>query len=299
MPNRRSEQRKESKVFDSATDVELAIGKLQRRIKDLKDIESNQQIDGDALEQVRLQMIANLRDIFGPNSPEFDRYEHWHIWEGGFYVKRNDEPPHVQAMKVDRSRRGGIRSTVSELEGLIKQLQEKKEDLVSTTTIANEEMHAEQVFIHHPIDLLKIICQNFHVFATEIQHRQRKRPPILIQDEWDVQDFLRAILRSQFDDVRAEEWTPSYLERATRMDFLLPELKLSIEAKMTNQQLGAKEIGDQLIIDIAHYERHPDVKKLLCFIYDPSQVLRNRAGFIKDLQSKTTTRLEVIAVICG
>ena len=43
-----------------------------------------------------------------------------------------------------------------------------------------------------------------------MQRRYADRPPIVIADEYDVQDLIRTILVAMFDDVRPEEWTPSY-----------------------------------------------------------------------------------------
>jgi hypothetical protein len=52
-------------------------------------------------------------------------------------------------------------------------------------------------------------------------------------DEYDVQDIFHALLRLFVDDIREEEWTPSYAGGASRMDFLLPELETVVEIKKT------------------------------------------------------------------
>ena len=56
---------------------------------------------------------------------------------------------------------------------------------------------------------------------------------------------------------------------ASRMDFLLKNEKLVVEAKMTRAALTEKQIGEQLIVDAAGYSTHPDCTILVCFIYDP------------------------------
>ena len=45
-----------------------------------------------------------------------------------------------------------------------------------------------------------------------------------------------------------------------------------------------KELGDQLIIDIAKYQKHPNCKCLYCFIYDPEGIIRNPRGLENDLE---------------
>ncbi|WP_296228699.1 hypothetical protein [Ralstonia sp. UBA689] len=60
-----------------------------------------------------------------------------------------------------------------------------------------------------------------------------------------------------FDDVRPEEWTPSYAGGASRVDFLLPEIEAVVEIKKMRSGLSARQLGEQLIVDIARYKKHP------------------------------------------
>jgi hypothetical protein len=70
------------------------------------------------------------------------------------------------------------------------------------------------------------------------------------------------------------------------MDFLLKNESIVIEAKMTRKGLGAKEIGEQLIVDIAHYKAHPSCKTLFCLVYDPEHCVANPRGLESDLSKK-------------
>ena len=67
------------------------------------------------------------------------------------------------------------------------------------------------------------------------------------------------------------------------MDFLLIQEKIAIEVKMTRKGLGDKELGEQLIIDIAKYQSHPNCRCLYCFVYDPEGIIRNPRGIEMDL----------------
>jgi len=93
-------------------------------------------------------------------------------------------------------------------------------------------------------------------------------------------------LRIYFDDIRPEEWTPSYAGGCSRMDFLLKKEKIVIEVKKTRKGLSAKEIGEQLIIDIAKYQAHGDCETLICFAYDPEGRISNPRGLEHDLNMK-------------
>jgi hypothetical protein len=59
-----------------------------------------------------------------------------------------------------------------------------------------------------------------------------------------------------------------------------------VEAKMTRLGLGAKEVGEQLIVDIAHYQKHPGCKLLMCLVYDPSGRIGNPRGLENDLSRR-------------
>ena len=53
-----------------------------------------------------------------------------------------------------------------------------------------------------------------------------------------------------FDDIRPEEWTPSYAGSSARMDFLLKKEQIVLEIKKTRKGLVAKEAGEQLIVEL-------------------------------------------------
>lgn len=134
---------------------------------------------------------------------------------------------------------------------------------------------------------IRTIIDKFHLVATQLKNRYNKKPTIIIEDEYDVQDLMNALLRINFEDVRKEEYTPSYAGGATRVDFLLKREKILIEVKKTRPTLKDKEVGNQLIIDIAHYSSHPDCENLICFIYDPDSLIINPRGLEDDLNRQS------------
>ena len=146
------------------------------------------------------------------------------------------------------------------------------------------------------LDKLMILISNFHLVARQLRYRHDSRPTLDICDEFDVQDLFHSLLFLYFDDVRSEEWTPSYAGKCSRQDFLLKKENIVIEVKKTRNGLSEKEIGDQLIIDIARYKRHPECKVLVCFIYDPEERILNPFGIENDL-TKEQDGLKVIVKI--
>ena len=141
--------------------------------------------------------------------------------------------------------------------------------------------------------ILETIFENFHRFAKQLKKRHEGRSSIEIKDEYDVQDLLHALLRLHFDDVRPEEWVPSYAGGCKRMDFLLKDSKIAIEVKMTRKGLKDKDRGEQLTIDIANYKQHPGVDTLYCFVYDKEELIYNAIGVEKDLEKLSTNDFRV------
>jgi hypothetical protein len=140
------------------------------------------------------------------------------------------------------------------------------------------------------------LANSFHRVALRLRTRHADRPPFLINDEYDVQDLFAALLETRFEDVRREEWGPSYAGGATRVDFFLKNESVLLETKMTREGLTDRKLGEELIVDIAHYKQRSNCKALACFVYDPEHRLKNPNGLENDL-SRRDEHLEVRVLI--
>jgi len=134
-----------------------------------------------------------------------------------------------------------------------------------------------------PMVAIEHICNRFHLVAKRLCSRHDSRATLNVEDEYDVQDLMHALLTLEFDDIRPEEWTPSYAGSGSRVDFLLKQERMVVEAKKTRKGLGAREVGEQLIIDVQRYQSHPDCLALICFVYDPEGKIANPRGLENDL----------------
>ncbi len=130
------------------------------------------------------------------------------------------------------------------------------------------------------------ICKRFPKVVRSLQNRYGERSPFQIDDEYDVQDILEGLLRIYFDDVRPEEYIPGHAGSSSRIDFLLKNEKIGIEVKMTRDGLDESEVGDELSTDKERYQAHPDCENLICFIYNPENILQNPAS-LKDLEEES------------
>lgn len=152
-----------------------------------------------------------------------------------------------------------------------------------------------------PTDQVLDVLSRFHRFAVAIQRPRRNdkenpRPNYVIRDEYDVQHLLLALLKASFDDVRQEEWTPSYAGKSSRMDFLLFGLESVIETKMTRDGLGEKEVGEELIVDKERYRNHKRCKRLICLVYDPEHRIANPIGLENDLREGPPFEVRVLVI---
>jgi len=141
------------------------------------------------------------------------------------------------------------------------------------------------------------LCRRFHRFATALANRSRGKSAVVVNDEYDVQYLLNALLRVHFDDVRSEDPAPSYAGASARVDFVLKTEQIAVEAKMTRSGLRDKEVANELLLDIARYKERGDCKILVCLVYDPSHLIANPHGLRIDLTQMSNDRLSVEVVI--
>jgi hypothetical protein len=135
-------------------------------------------------------------------------------------------------------------------------------------------------------DAIVRLAERFHLVICQLRERHAQRQTLDVADEYDVQDLFHALLTIFFDDIRKEEWAPSYAGGASRMDCLLPELEAVVETKRTRSSMSTRELGEQLIVDIAKYKKHPMCRTLFCVVYDPEGRISNPRGVENDLNNE-------------
>lgn len=214
------------------------------------------------------------------NNKYYDEYTSWWptiiwMWEPNLHEKITD-------LKED------IIEKINKLETLLNKI-----ELIPIEENINQNSNNQNDNIHY----IKNILHWFHKCAQELRYRYSNRETILINDEYDVQDLLRSILKIYFNDVRAEDYSPSSAGGNSRIDLVLPIEWVIIETKMTSERLKDKEVWEQIAIDIVRYQNHPSFNKLIVFIYDKWDFIRNKRWLIVDLEKQSRSWKEVIVVI--
>jgi hypothetical protein len=146
-----------------------------------------------------------------------------------------------------------------------------------------------------PLQLVRKVCLRLHAVARQLRLRRDYRPTLEIDDDYDLQDLLCALLKVEFDEVATEEWTPPYTEGTPRTMLLINRDQIAIVAKKTKSGLTAKELTDQVTADSAYFRAQGRGSTLFCFMYDPE----GRIGSPKRLETTLTSvsehcRVEVL-----
>lgn len=132
------------------------------------------------------------------------------------------------------------------------------------------------------LDILLPTLKNFGVILRTLKDERRQdgksRSEYSVQDEYDVQDFLAALLRAHFEDLRREEPLPSFGPTRSRCDLYLATPGIFIEIKTTLKKTEKDIIAD-FKKDIPDYLNCDACKTLIFFIHDPENKIRNQKQF--------------------
>ncbi len=136
-------------------------------------------------------------------------------------------------------------------------------------------------------ELLETLIHGIPRAIQPLKNRRKNAHFLEFDNEYDLQTLFHALMAPWINDIRPEEYTPSYAGASARIDFVLPEYEVVIETKIVRDQSHAKRLGDELIIDIDRYRSHPICKHLWIIIYDPKQFVSNPKGFVSDLKGES------------
>lgn len=104
-----------------------------------------------------------------------------------------------------------------------------------------------------------------------------------VATESGLQELLHPLLQVLYADVRREDLVPQFAGGGSRVDFLLKEVGVVLETKMTRPTLTDKKVGEELLVDWSRYRKHPDCAAVFGLIYDPARHISNPKGLQADL----------------
>jgi REase_DpnII-MboI len=133
------------------------------------------------------------------------------------------------------------------------------------------------------VELMLTLGQRFLYVERALKSRYDDRSTLEVNNEYDAQDLLRTLLVLFFDDVRDEDYVQIHAGAGSRIDFVLPQFRLAVELKYTRENLRAKELGEQLIIDRDRYKARGGVQHLVFLVFDHQGFIKNPRGIESDL----------------
>ncbi|WP_394927128.1 hypothetical protein [uncultured Robinsoniella sp.] len=97
---------------------------------------------------------------------------------------------------------------------------------------------------------------------------------IKIENEYDLQHLLYAVLKPLYKDTRKEVTEDSGIG-AVRSDIKIASLNCIIEAKCTRTTMSLKKLTEEIEADIVHYS----AGFIYFYIYDRSKIIKDRQNF--------------------
>lgn len=105
---------------------------------------------------------------------------------------------------------------------------------------------------------------------------------IQFSKEEQIRDLLYTMLRGVFADATIEDPVSKFAGAGKRLDIVIPKISTIIELKFARAQ-NSSHIVDELKIDIESYHLHRSCDTLICLIWDPHRVMRERDAVVRDL----------------
>ena len=142
------------------------------------------------------------------------------------------------------------------------------------------------------IDWVLTILRRFSLAARALQNRPRAEKAAAayaIEDEYDVQDLLFAVLKPLCDDLEREDPVPKTAGDSGRVDLSSRMLGTIIEIKFAKNPTRAAAISRECRERVVTYSRWPDLRHLVFFVYDPDGLMSDPDNFVSGLTSPFCT----------
>lgn len=130
-------------------------------------------------------------------------------------------------------------------------------------------------------ELVRNMLNNFsNSIQKIIKNRRKGHTDFPINDEYDVQDILYVILKSVFPHLRDEDAIAKVGAKSTKIDLILRNERILIEAKMIKQSdTNETHFIEELKVDFESYHQCDWLSKLFCFVYDPYKKTKDLSNF--------------------
>lgn len=125
--------------------------------------------------------------------------------------------------------------------------------------------------------------ENFYLFLEALTRKPiDKRATVKMEDlqkiqienEYDLQHLIYAVLKPLYPDIRKEVSEDSGIG-TVRIDLKIPCLEVSIEGKCTRTSMSLKKLTEEIEADIVHYKD----KNIIFFVYDRAKLIQDKLNY--------------------
>jgi hypothetical protein len=248
---------------------------LRQQIEKAKSVLTAPALDRPAYESLYTTVSGLLTRAFGSDSPE----ERGVPSKNGYTkLARFAQNP----AEVDQIIRDYIRDNlIPYLEGVLPLLEVDGTEAATPAEASNNVAAAPSVT--PPLDWLLQVLRRFDTAAHFLASRPRAEKaakPFRIEDEYDVQDLLYAILKPSIPDLEREDPVGKTSGDSGRVDLCTAELGTVVELKFVDSVSRAKEVAKECRERVGVYHKWPYLKHLAFFIYDPQRKMPDPDNFI-------------------
>ena len=126
--------------------------------------------------------------------------------------------------------------------------------------------------------------------ARVLAKRKRGRTPLLIADEYDVQDLFHALALPFTPDLVDEDPAGKIAGKSVRLDFTSRAYRLGVELKHVRTADHGERVRKEVLLDERTYQEHPYIDTVLVFIHDPERHIPEhcRPAFEADLSQRVS-----------
>lgn len=234
--------------------MQVCISMLQTLRSKFEAMQQQEEIEHPALESLTNRFKSTVIDLYGHNTQPSERYEQWRAYFMSSYNQRDSE--RTRHHQIQQDFRDGLKRTLTELDNVIEQLQEKLQHAGVTKMSATAE-----------IQLVLQLCGRLNHSAKVLNRRRKDKLPFEISDEYDVQDLLKAVLRAYFKYSVTEDPIGKLAGSSSRADFAIRELGVIIEAKYVHSPTEQDRITKQFAADVQSYSQWPYLEHFIYLVY--------------------------------
>lgn len=219
--------------------------------------------------------MGNILEEFIKRIQEIDNIEKYDEVTAELIQKLREEKYPEDFQKKIRANRKYIKNRFSD-EATKEKMLESKEKVIeclfdfSIEEVGNNKNLAS--YLNNFYLFMEALCEKEPDKRATLTHGYLQK--LKIENEYDLQHLLYAILKPLYPDIRKEVAADSGVG-TIRSDLKIPSLETVIEAKCTRNSMNLKKLTEEIEADMVHYSE----KCIIFFVYDKWKIIKDKQTY--------------------